>query len=374
MLYFKTRIRRHARGLLFRHGDFRRLLKPGVYRRTRWLGHSIEVVDTMETRFDHKLLYVLVQHPELRAALEVVDLKDHERALVWRDGRLAYILGGGRFAFWKEPAKLEIERFDADDFRFEHRRLEAVLNLPGAQRFFEYVRVEPHQRVLLFREGQLSAVLEPGRHVYWKQAGHIAQRVIDLREQLTEVSGQEIMTADKVTLRVTLIVTYQVNDVVLAATKVADYAQALYREAQLGLRAAIGTRQLDALLGDKETVGNELRNVLQRRVAEFGLIVRSVGLRDIILPGDMKYILNQVLAAEKQAQANLIKRREETAAARSQANTAKLLAENPTLARIKELELLAEVLAGTKSTFLFGSGDVADQIRSLLRKEPADGG
>jgi len=274
----------------------------------------------------------------------------------------------------RENGLIEIERFDADDFRFEHRRLEAVLNLPGASRFFECVRVEPHQRVLLFREGQLSAVLEPGRHVYWKQAGNIAQRVIDLREQLAEVSGQEIMTADKVTLRVTLVVTYQVTDVVRAATVVADYGQALYREAQLGLRAAIGTRQLDALLADKETVGHELRNVLQRRVAEFGLIVRSVGLRDIILPGDMKDILNQVLAAEKQAQANLIKRREETAAARSQANTARLLAENPTLARIKELELLAEVLAGTKATFVFGNGDVADQVRSLLRREPAEGG
>jgi regulator of protease activity HflC (stomatin/prohibitin superfamily) len=75
---------------------------------------------------------------------------------------------------------------------------------------------------------------------------------------------------------------------------------------------------------------------------EFGVSVRSVGLRDIILPGEMKQILNQVIEAEKQAQANLIRRREETAAARSQANTAKLLAENPGAgSRMKELESLA---------------------------------
>jgi regulator of protease activity HflC (stomatin/prohibitin superfamily) len=93
--------------------------------------------------------------------------------------------------------------------------------------------------------------------------------------------------------------------------------------------------------------------------------VRSVGLRDIILPGEMKQILNQVIEAEKQAQANLIRRREETAAARSQANTAKLLAENPALARMKELESLAEILAGTKATFVLGGGDLGAQVRRL---------
>jgi hypothetical protein len=76
--------------------------------------------------------------------------------------------------------------------------------------------------------------------------------------------------------------------------------------------------------------------------------------------------LNQVIAATKEAEANLIKRREETAAARSQANTAKLLAESPQLARLKELEMLKEVLAGTKATFVFGSGDLTEQIRGLV--------
>lgn len=148
-----------------------------------------------------------------------------------------------------------------------------------------------------------------------------------------------------------------------------DYAQALYREAQLALRAAIGGRGLDSLLADKDAVGREVRASLARRAEEFGVAVVSVGLRDIILPGEMKLILNQVIEAEKQAQANLIRRREETAAARSQANTARLLAENPLLARIKELELLGEILAGTKATFVFGSGDLANQVRSLIRRE-----
>ena len=130
-----------------------------------------------------------------------------------------------------------------------------------------------------------------------------------------------------------------------------------------------GVRPLDRLLADKDAVGNEVRNALASRAAQFGVTVRGVGLRDIILPGEMKSILNEVILAQKQAEANLIRRREETAAARSQANTAKLLAENPILARMKQLEALQEILAGAKTTFILGQGDVVDQVRGLIGRD-----
>jgi regulator of protease activity HflC (stomatin/prohibitin superfamily) len=180
------------------------------------------------------------------------------------------------------------------------------------------------------------------------------------------------MTSDKVTLRVNLVVTYKVTDALKTATVVNDHAQALYREAQLALRAAVGTRTLDALLADKESVGGEVKNALAGRASEFGVTLRSVGLRDIILPGEMKLILNQVITAEKEAQANLIRRREETAAARSQANTAKLLADNPVLARMKELEALQAILSGAKTTFVFGQGEMTSHIRQLIKDESAN--
>jgi regulator of protease activity HflC (stomatin/prohibitin superfamily) len=169
-----------------------------------------------------------------------------------------------------------------------------------------------------------------------------------------------------VTLRVNLIVTYVVSDIVRATQAAADYAQALYREAQLVLRAAVGTKTLDALLADKESVGGEVRNALVPRAEQLGVTVKSVGLRDIVLPGDMRTLLNQVVAAQKEAEANLIKRREETAAARSQVNTAKLLAENPVLQRLKELELLKDVLADTNATFVLGQGELTEQLRTLV--------
>jgi regulator of protease activity HflC (stomatin/prohibitin superfamily) len=307
----------------------------------------------------------------LREQLVLVELGADERALVWKDGRLGWILGPGRHAFWKRPYRVEVETFDVTALTFEHPKLEAVLTHPDSARHLDGVRVHAHERVLLFREGELINQLGPGLHVFWKGAGQVTWKPIDLREQVADVAGQEIMTADKVTLRVNLVATYQVTDPVKAVTVVSDYAQALYRQAQLALRAAVGTRPLDRLLADKDAVGREVREALMARAAEFGVTMRGIGLRDIILPGDMKSILNQVIEAEKQAEANLIRRREETAAARSQANTAKLLAENPVLARMKELEALQEILRGAKTTFVLGRGELADQIGRLAAQDAA---
>lgn len=371
---FRTvRVNKHQKALWFQNGDFKRLLEPG--RRFVWTGPlgllrcRIERVNVLETRFQHPLLDVLVQDADVKAALRIVNLTDTERALVWKDGRLAYILGPGRHAFWREPYELAVEVFNVEQLRFAHPRSDVVVAHPEANKWLKGVLINEHEEVLLMVDGKVVETLKAGRHLFWQGAGRIEFKAIDKREQLADVAGQEIMTADKVTLRVNLLVSYVVADAIQAVTAVSDYAQALYREAQLVLRAAVGTRTLDALLGDKESVGGEVRETLAKRASQFGMEVRSVGLKDIVLPGDMKAILNQVITAEKEAQANLIKRREETAAARSQANTARLLAENPALARMKELEILQEILAGTKATFVFGAGNVAEQIRGLIARD-----
>ncbi len=369
-MFLKTRILKHQVGLRFRYGDFERVLRPGFYRTVERLWDpnrvKIEVYDRLNTRFEHRMLDLLVEDEELRDELIVVDLAEEDRALLWKEGRLTSVLGRGRHAFWREPYQLEVERFNVRDFRFQHPKLEAILARSATAEYLESVRVRTYERALLVREGRLVEVLEPGLHAFWKKAGQIEFWTVDLREQIAEVAGQEIMTADKVTLRVNLLTTYQVADPTLAATEVTDYREAVYREAQLALRAAVGTRRIDELLAEKQAIGTEVRDALATRAAEFGVKVRSVGVRDIILPGEMKTILNQVIEAQKRAEANLIQRREETAAVRSQANTARLMADNPMLARMKELEGLQEILSGAKTTFIFGSGELTDQVRSLV--------
>ena len=377
-MFHRIHIKQHERGFRFRKGDFHGLVGPGPYKlalfQRLWLEgfrrEKLSIVSTLDMRVRHPLLDVFVKNEAFRAAVHVVELGDTQRALLWKDGRLAAILAPGRHVFWKEPYALDFEVFDIEAGpRFEHAKLDVVLRHEDAHAHLAGVEAAPREEVILFRDGVPLVRFREGRFVYWKDARKVEVKSIDLREQTADVAGQEIMTRDKVTLRVNLVVTSRVVDPLQAVSVVNDWAQALYREAQLALRAAVGARTLDALLTDKEAVGAEVRRSLAERAASFGVEVRSIGLRDLILPGDMKTILNQVITAQKQAEANVIKRREETAAARSQANTATLLADNPALARLKELELLQEILAGAKTEFVFGRGDLATQVRSLIERE-----
>jgi len=320
----------------------------------------------------HPLLDVLVQDERLRELLVVVDLGEDERAIVWRDGRLFDFVGAGRFAYWKAPFKLKVETFTVTDVEFRHAQRDAVLAFPAARSHLALVDVEPHERLLVRRGGELIGTGGPGRHAFWNRGGLVSWKAVDLREQIADVAGQEIMTADKVTLRINLVVSFKITDPVLASTVVENAPAAVYREAQLALRAAVGGRDLERLLADKDAVANEVRGSITPRAGSFGVAIAAVGIRDVVLPGEMKTILNQVIEAQKQAEANLIRRREETAAARSQANTARLLAENPVLLRMKELESLESILRGAKTTFVFGSGDLGTQVKSLVasRGEP----
>jgi regulator of protease activity HflC (stomatin/prohibitin superfamily) len=188
---------------------------------------------------------------------------------------------------------------------------------------------------------------------------------------MVDVGGQEIMTADKVTLRLNAVVTYKIIDARKAVCQTEDVRQALYRDAQLVLRAVVGARELDAFLTDKDAVATEIEDSIRHRAGELGLEIASVGIRDVILPGDMKDLMNKVTEARKAAEANLIARREETAAIRSQANTAKLLAESPTLMRLRELEVLEKIASAGKLNIVLGEkapGEkgLADKIVNLL--------
>jgi regulator of protease activity HflC (stomatin/prohibitin superfamily) len=194
----------------------------------------------------------------------------------------------------------------------------------------------------------------------------IALAPVDLRETMLDIGGQEIMTADKVTLRLNAVVTYHVGDAHKALSVTDDARQALYREAQLALRAVIGLRELDRFLADKDALAHELETIVRQRVAGLGLEVISLGIRDVILPGEMKELMNKVTEAKKAAEANLIVRREETAAMRSQANTAKLLEGNATLMRLRELEVLERVAASGKLNVVLGEKGLAERVVNLL--------
>lgn len=361
------KVETYERGLVFVDGAFSRLLPPGrhfLFEPLRSL--RVEKVSIRQPWLRHRDLEVIVKSGALAGQALVLDIKDHERALVWIDGRLDSVRGPGLYAVWTLFHEVRIELIDARPVRFEHPELAKVLAAEGGTLLLESATVASGWVALVFVNGRLAETLPPGLHAFWRGEGDLRVVQFDLREQSTDISGQEIMTADKVTLRMNAVVTWRIVDPVKAVTEVEGYAQALYRQAQLALRAVVGTRELDTLLSDKDGVVAELERMVRVRAEGLGVEVRLVGLRDLILPGEMKEILNRVTEARKAAEAAVVTRREETAAIRSQANTARIYESNPTLMRLRELEVLEKVSEKANLSVVLGDGGLADRVVKLL--------
>lgn len=171
------------------------------------------------------------------------------------------------------------------------------------------------------------------------------------------MGGQEILTKDKVNLRLNLAANWRYQDVLQAFGQLAKPIDHLYRELQFALREAVGTRTLDELLEDKQVIDQVVSAQVKARMAPLGIEIASLGVKDIVLPGEMKTILAKVVEAEKSAQANVIRRREETAATRSLLNTAKVMENNPVALRLKEMETLEKVAERIDKISVFGGLD-----------------
>jgi regulator of protease activity HflC (stomatin/prohibitin superfamily) len=308
--------------------------------------------------------------------IRVLHLSETQRALVSRRGRPVRWLGAGEHLVWTVDRRttrahgvpqvielVHIELIDTSAIEAKPLR-DAVRALVPASDYVETTAPE-NTVALRFVDGVLEAVLAPGRHAAWTTERKVAFSVIDLREQLLHVTGQEVMTKDRVTLRLNLSASYKVIDPKRVATVAREPNDILYLAVQFAAREAVATRTLDELLASRDAIGGAIAPEVAKRASEVGLEVVAFGVKDVVLPGEMKTLLNRVIEAQKEAEANVILRREETAAVRSMANTAKVLAENPILVRLKELEAYKE-LAGKIGQVHLVVGDGAMSKLNIL--------
>ena len=216
-------------------------------------------------------------------------------------------------------------------------------------------------------DGKPVRVLEPGIYRFWNGAVQVTTEFFDTRLTQLTVSGQEILTRDKVSLRLNFVCSYRITDPVRARTEIDDLPEQLHVAAQLALRESVGRLTLDELLERKEGVSEEVLKKLREKAETFFVEVEDGGIKDVILPGEIREIMNTVLAAEKRAQASIITRREEVASTRSLLNTARLMEENRTLYQLKELESIERICSNVGNISLNGSGDILAQLSELLR-------
>jgi regulator of protease activity HflC (stomatin/prohibitin superfamily) len=234
------------------------------------------------------------------------------------------------------------------------------------------VAVAEAQSAIVLFDGAIVETVGPGRYGYWQVGRKVTSLMLDTRPAPLEVTAQEILTKDRISIRVTLTSFVQVTDVEKAALGTPDYQGHVYKLVQFAVREAVAGRTLDELLNDRVKVDREIVEHVRRELGDIGVRVTELGIKDVILPGEMRELINRVVEAEKVAQANLIRRREETAATRSLLNTAKLMADNPVLMRLKELEALERVTEKIgRIDVVAGSGEGLEVLTNrLVRLQP----
>jgi regulator of protease activity HflC (stomatin/prohibitin superfamily) len=179
----------------------------------------------------------------------------------------------------------------------------AVLVAAGvalARGLFARVTVFEWERGLRYHKGRLRETLEPGQYRIYRRTTDVFK--IDTRPRFVTVPGQEVLSADGVTLRVSLAAEFEVADPETAMNRVEDFQQALYLTLQLGLRDLVGGAEIDDVLAKREDFGRLLTERAAPEVEEYGMRLRSVDLKDIMFPGDLKRVFARVVEARKEGQ------------------------------------------------------------------------
>jgi len=360
----KIRINKGTVALVFRKGDYNRLLTEGGH----WLGwnENITVYDLAKPFYPTVELNLLLNDTNLSDRLIVVEVKDNEIVFQYVSVNFKSILTPGRYAFWKRIVDYSFTTFDLSKIEISEDISLQILNKPEVVQYVRVFVVESYEKGILIINGKAEKTLEKGTYCFWKNPVTVSVVKTDMRQRQLEISGQEILTKDKAALRVNFFARYKTVDIEKALCENKDFEKQLYVIFQLAIREFVGMNTIDELLERKESVSESILLAIRAKVEDLGVEILGCGIRDIILPGEMKEIMNQVLIAEKKAQANIIARREETASTRSLLNTAKLMEENAMLFKLKEMEYVERIAEKVNNISLSGGSLILDQLKTIF--------
>jgi regulator of protease activity HflC (stomatin/prohibitin superfamily) len=218
---------------------------------------------------------------------------------------------------------------------------------------------------LLYRNGKLVAQLAPGRHVRWGANFRLVQ--MEARRTLLAVAGQEVLSADNIGVKLSVVLTVQVVDAAKATVTADNYTTHIYSAAQTATRAVIAGVTLEALLAQRVAIGSQIREIVAPQAAELGVQLHAVEVRDVMLPGELRKAFSEALKARQDGQATLERARAESAALRNLANAARLLEGHPGLATLRFLQTLEST--DSKQTLVMS--DLSALLPSLAARSRA---
>lgn len=352
--------------LVFKNGSYDRFLTEGNH--FLWGSLKVAFYDMTKTFQPPVSLNILEQDTQLMPYLDIVDIADQELGILYEDGKFKRPLPTGKYAFWKGLIDYSVEIVSLKSTTIPEDFNEYLLSRTEFTAFVRTFQVASNQVGLQFRNGTFDKELAPGKYNYWATEELIQVQTVDMRKQALDINGQEILTKDKAAVRMNFSTIYQVIHPTLAFVENKDMVNQVYTAGQMALREYVGTLTLDELLENKASVTDYVLKALKGKAEALGVAIKDAGIRDIILPGDVKEIMAKVMIAHKTAQANSITRREETAATRSLLNTAKLMEDNEMLFKLKEMEYVEKIADKINSISLSGGNQIMDQLRDIFSK------
>src|SRR5262245_18022817 len=202
--------------------------------------------------------------------------------------------------------------------------------------------IKDTHRGLWYEDGVLVKVLEAGRYkvplrrlLFFSPKPCVEVKLVDMRERDLTIKGQEILTADKVALRVSIIVQFRVVDPKLALHAVEKYEDRLYSDVQLAARRSLASMTLEEILTNRNRLSEDILRDVKGTAASYGVTIQRADVKDLVFPGNLQEIMNKVLAAERMSQVQLVE-------ARTKADVQKIESQSKAEAQRQEAEARAQ--------------------------------
>ncbi len=362
----KYQINEKQCGFLLKNGCFVKTLYSGIHRYIKAMGYEV-VVEDMEgiVKFDRVPGEVLLEKDKAFAEKALlIRIPEGHIGILRESGVVKNILTEAEYLYWNVWNKYDVELLDMRNPEDANQVQKACLaRIP--LKYYKKIEIQPGELGILYYNNQVEKELKTGTYYYWVYSKDVLCRIVDLKTKSLEISGQEILTADRIGIRINLMCTYRVVEPERMIETIKNLENQVYACVQLVIREYVGRYRLDELLQQKEEISQFIFKRLKEAEGDYCVEFGSAGIKDIILPGEIRDIMNTVLVAEKRAQANVITRREEVASTRSLLNTAKLMDENKTLYKLKEMECLERICAQV-GNIQVGGVDLLEQLRGLV--------
>ena len=352
-------------GFVLKNGVFLKMGTSGVYYFPKAFGYEVEI-EEMSGELDYlEVPYqVLVKDKSFAEATVHMEIPDGSLGFLYVNGKLTSFANRKEYTFWNVYDKYEIKTVSMVETVMGKEVTKQMLALVPSK-YYKEIQIGEGETCLLYYDNVMQQQLSKGVYRFWMYSHSVTGKVFDMRQKELDIVGQEILTKDKIGIRMNVACLYRIRDAVEFAKRISDLKGQLYSAVQLAIREMVGNYKLDEILEAKEQISGEIYETLKRREGIFCVEFLSAGIKDIILPGEIRQIMNSVLVAEKTAQANVISRREEVASTRSLLNTAKLMDENRTLYRLKELEYLERICERVGEISVNGNAGIMEQLGKL---------